>query len=257
MKFALAGKGGVGKTSLCGTLARVLARDGYRVLAVDNDMNPNLSLTLGIPAEVMTELPTLGREVVRRNKEGEFELAMTLEEICDAYSLPGPEDITLIVAGQPKEANTGCFGYAHMAVRCVIEVAEDSPDDVLILDTEASTEHLLVATAEHVDAMFAVVEPYFTSLETGRRVVMLARDLGVERVGMIANKVRGEEEVAVVEAFGRENDIEVVGCIPWDDSFKEAELVERAPLDYKPGSEAIAAIAELAPRLLSTSRATS
>jgi len=253
MKLALAGKGGVGKTSICGTLARVLARDGYRVLAIDNDMNPNLSLTLGIPPEVMTQLPSFGHDVVRRSEKGGFELLMSVEEICEAYSLPGPEGISLLVAGQPKEANTGCFGTAHMAVRCVIEVTEDSSHDVLLLDTEASTEHLLVATAQHVDAMFVVVEPFFTSLETGRRTVMLAKDLGLERVALIANKVRDEKEAAVVEAFGRDNDIEVIGVIPFDGCFREAERVPRAPLDHDPEAGAMRAIADLAPRLLSAS----
>ena len=250
MKLAIAGKGGVGKTSICGTLARVLARDGYRVLAIDNDMNPNLSLTLGIPPEVMTQLPSFGHDVVKRNEKGGFELLMSVEEICEAYSLPGPEGISLLVAGQPTEANTGCFGAAHMAVRCVIEVAEDSSHDVLLLDTEASTEHLLVATAQHVDAMFVVVEPYFTSLETGRRTVMLAKDLGLERVALIANKVRGQKEVDAVEAFAADNDIEVIGVIPFDDCFREAERVPRAPLDYDPEAAAMRAISELAPRLL-------
>ena len=63
----------------------------------------------------------------------------------------------------------------HAAVRGVIEVAEDSPGHVSILDTEASTEHLLVSTAKHAHAMFTVVEPYFTSLETGRRINLLAK----------------------------------------------------------------------------------
>ena len=251
MKLAIAGKGGVGKTSISGTLARLLARDGYRVLAVDNDMNPNLSLTLGIPPEVMTQLPSFGPDVVRKKEGGGFELMMSVEEICQAYSLPGPEGVTLLVAGQPTEANTGCFGHVHTAVRCVIEVAEDSNQDVLLLDTEASTEHLLVATARHVDAMFVVVEPYFTSLETGRRTVMLARDLGLERVAIIANKVRGQDEAAVVEEFFGEHDIEVLGTIPFDDCFREAERVPSAPLDYNPDAGAIKAIAELAPRLLS------
>ena len=255
MKLAIAGKGGVGKTSICGTLARVLARDGYRVLAIDNDMNPNLSLTLGIPPEVMTQLPSFGHDVATRNEKGNFELAMTVEEICEAYSLPGPDGISLLVAGQPMEANTGCFGQAHMAVRCVIEVAEDTSQDVLLLDTEASTEHLLVSTAEHVEAMFVVVEPFFTSLETGRRTVMLAKDLGLERVGLIANKVRGEEEVTTVESFARDNDLEVVGTIPFDNCFRDAERVPRAPLDYDPDAAAMQAIAQLAPRLLSASPA--
>ncbi len=107
MKLAIAGKGGVGKTSISGTLARLLAQDGYRVLAVDNDMNPNLSLTLGIPAERMTELPTFGPEVVRERENGGYELAMTLEQIRTAYSLAAPDGVTLLVAAQPKQAGTG------------------------------------------------------------------------------------------------------------------------------------------------------
>lgn len=138
----------------------------------------------------------------------------------------------------------------HAAVRGVIEVADDSPEDVCILDTEASTEHLLVATARHADAMFAVVEPYFTSLETGRRISVLAEDLGLKRVGLIANKVRGEEDVALVDAFAREHGIEVVGTVPYDECFREAERASRAPLDHDPEAPAMAAIDELAARLL-------
>ena len=107
MKLAIAGKGGSGKTSIAGTLARQLARGGYRVLAVDNDLNPNLSLTLGIAAERMRALPTFGPEVVRETEDGGYELAMTLEEICAEYSLSAPDGITLLVAAQPKQAGTG------------------------------------------------------------------------------------------------------------------------------------------------------
>ncbi len=106
MKLALAGKGGAGKTSITGTLARIFARDGYRVLAVDNDMNPNLSLTLGIPAERMMELPVFPPEVVRE-ANGSYELAMSLEEICATYSLSAPDGVTLLTAAQPKQASTG------------------------------------------------------------------------------------------------------------------------------------------------------
>ena len=143
----------------------------------------------------------------------------------------------------------------HAAVRGVIEVADDSPGDVCILDTEASTEHLLVATARHADAMFAVVEPYFTSLETGRRITMLARDLGLRRVGLIANKVLGEQDVAVAEAFAGEHGIELVGAVPYDECFHRAERASRAPLDFDREAPAMAAIRDLASRLLVAHRA--
>jgi len=138
----------------------------------------------------------------------------------------------------------------HAAVRGVIEAAEDSPAHVSILDTEASTEHLLVSTAKHAHAMFAVVEPYFTSLETGRRINLLARDLGIERVALIVNKVRSQEDLEAVDAFAEEEGLEVVGTVPYDDCFHEAERVSRAPLDFAPDAEAMIAIRRLAPRLL-------
>lgn len=138
----------------------------------------------------------------------------------------------------------------HAAVRGVIKVAEESPGHVTILDTEASTEHLLVSTAKHSDAMFAVVEPYFTSLETGRRINFLAKDLGIERVAMIANKVKGPEDLEIVDAFAQEEGLEVVGWVPWDNCFHEAERESRAPIDFAPEAEAMQAIDRLAPRLL-------
>ena len=143
----------------------------------------------------------------------------------------------------------------HAAVRGVVGAAEDSSSHVTILDTEASTEHLLVSTAKHAHAMFAVVEPYFTSLETGRRITMLARDLGIERVALILNKVRSEQDLEVADAFAREEGLEVVGAVPYDDCFHEAERASRAPLDFAPDAEAMAAIGRLAPRLLSNGAA--
>ena len=106
MKLAIAGKGGVGKTSISGTMARLLSRAGHRVLAIDGDSNPNLALTLGIPAERMGSMPTLSRDLLRRG-EGGAELTKTLEEICETHSLRGPDGVTLLVMAHPQHAGTG------------------------------------------------------------------------------------------------------------------------------------------------------
>jgi CO dehydrogenase maturation factor len=106
VKLAVAGKGGSGKTSISGTMARVLARSGHRVLAIDGDSNPNLALTLGIPAERMNDLPTLPRDLLQRTESG-AELTKTLEEICATHSLEGPDGVTLLVMAQPQHAGTG------------------------------------------------------------------------------------------------------------------------------------------------------
>ena len=106
MKLVVAGKGGSGKTSISGTMARLLARDGHRVLAIDGDSNPNLALTLGIPAERMDDLPTLPRDLLRRTEQG-AELTQTLDAICDSHSLTGADDVTLLVMAHPQHAGTG------------------------------------------------------------------------------------------------------------------------------------------------------
>ena len=106
MKLAVAGKGGSGKTSISGTMARLLARKGYRVLAIDGDSNPNLALTLGIPADRMNDLPTLPRDLLQRTESG-VELTKTLQEICETHSLDGPDGVTLLVMAHPQHAGTG------------------------------------------------------------------------------------------------------------------------------------------------------
>lgn len=106
MKLVVAGKGGSGKTSIAGTMARLLARDGYRVLAIDADSNPNLALTVGIPAARMRDMPTLPRTLLRRTEQG-AELSQTLAEICASHSLSGADDVTLLVMAHPQHAGTG------------------------------------------------------------------------------------------------------------------------------------------------------
>jgi len=106
MKLAIAGKGGSGKTSISGTMARLLARDGYNVLAIDGDSNPNLALTLGIPPERMNDLPTLPRDLLKRTEEG-VELTKSLDEVCDSHSLAGPDGVTLLVMAHPQHAGKG------------------------------------------------------------------------------------------------------------------------------------------------------
>jgi CO dehydrogenase maturation factor len=106
VKLAIAGKGGSGKTSISGTMARVLARQGKRVLAIDGDSNPNLALTLGLPLDAMSSMPTLTRDMLRRDETGTA-LALSLAEICDTHSIPAPDGVTLLVMANPQHAGTG------------------------------------------------------------------------------------------------------------------------------------------------------
>ena len=142
----------------------------------------------------------------------------------------------------------------HATVRSVIEAAPETDADVCILDTEASPEHLSRGTARYADAMYVVVEPYFKSLETGRRMTALAKDLGLSRAALIANKIRDEHELSAVREFAEQHGIEVAGVVPFDENMPRAEREGAAPLDVAPDSLAIAAIHELAQRVVANGR---
>src|SRR5215210_6294767 len=134
----------------------------------------------------------------------------------------------------------------HATVRSVVEVAAQAPEEVCILDTEASPEHLSRGTARYADAMLCVVEPYFKSLETGRRMAVLARELGLRRVAIVANKIAGDEEDAIVRRFAAEHGLEIAGVVPFDQHLPDAERAVAAPLDFAPDAPAVRAIERLA-----------
>lgn len=247
MKLAIAGKGGSGKTSVSGTLARLIARDGHSVLAIDGDTNPNLALTLGIPADRINDLPVLPSGLLERGDDG-FELKKSLAELRETHSVEGPDGVTLLVMAHPHEedAGTGCYCGMHATVRELIESATDVDADVTLLDTEASPEHLTRGTAKYADVMLTIVEPYFKSLETGRRMAELGKGLGLKRILLVANKVRDENELEAVREFAEKHGLEIAATVPYDEKLLEAERAEQAPLDFDPNSPAVQAIASIA-----------
>jgi CO dehydrogenase maturation factor len=251
MKLAVAGKGGSGKTSISGTMARLLARRGLSVLAIDGDSNPNLALTLGVPAERFNSMPTLPRDLLRRAEEG-FELTKSVDEVRTSHSLEGPDGTTLLVMAhpQPEEAGQGCLCGMHATVRTLIEALPDGERDVTILDTEASPEHLRRGTAKYADVLVTVVEPYYKSLETGRRMAALATELGLERVALVANKIRDERDLEAVREFAGAHELELIGAVPFDEGMSAAERAGVAPLDHDPEMPAVRAIDDLAGQLV-------
>jgi CO dehydrogenase maturation factor len=109
MKIAVSGKGGSGKTSISGTLARLMARAGRRVVAIDGDLNPNLALTLGLRQERFDELPAVPHgllEHLRVNGETTLKLSKTFDEVVSEHGIECPDNVRLLLMGQPL-AGTG------------------------------------------------------------------------------------------------------------------------------------------------------
>lgn len=104
MKIAIGGKGGSGKTTLAGTLARALARRGFSVLAVDGDSNPNLGLSLGLGL-TDTEALLAAREELDGNPDGH---EPTAEGIIERFGADGPDGTRLVQVSRIDEPLSGC-----------------------------------------------------------------------------------------------------------------------------------------------------
>ena len=111
MRVAVAGKGGSGKTTIAGTLARSFARKGYRVLAIDNDVNPNLAITLGIARGVAAEIVPLPHNLLEERTDSSgnrtFALAISPDAIAERYGVKAGDDVTLLLMGRADHAGVG------------------------------------------------------------------------------------------------------------------------------------------------------
>jgi len=120
------------------------------------------------------------------------------------------------------------------------------PDDVTILDTEASIEHMTRGTVRTSDAVLLVTEPYFRSLETTGRLAPLAHELGIPHVWAVANKVRTSADEAAVREYCARHSIELLAVVPFDPRVTEADNAGVSALDHAPDSPAMLAAAALA-----------
>jgi CO dehydrogenase maturation factor len=237
MKLAITGKGGVGKSTLAAMLTLLLTRKGVKVLALDADPDANLAGSLGISMEEQKSIVPIAEQTrlieertgaqVRRYGQM-FKLNPTVDDIAGSYGF-NKDGYSLLVLGAVDQGGGGCGCPEGVLIRALVSDMVLNKSEALIMDMEAGVEHLGRATARGVDCMLIVVEPGQRSVDCAKRIIRMAHEIGLRNLQMVANKVASADE----EAFIRQAlpELPLLGVVPFDKSFGEADRKGCAPLD--------------------------
>lgn len=229
MKIAVSGKGGVGKTTLSAFLIKWFAAQGKNVLAIDADPDANLGHALGVsnaleitPISGMKELIAERTESTPGGFGGFFKMNPKVDDLPDKVAVPCDDRIRLMVMGGVKKGGTGCVCPESILLKNLVQHLILRRDEVIVLDMEAGIEHLGRATSQAVDRLIIVVEPGQRSIDTAMKIKELARDIGLNNLALVGNKVRGPADRDFLK--NRLADFTFLGFIPYDEKIIEADL---------------------------------
>lgn len=240
MKLAITGKGGVGKTTLTALLAQVYADQGRDVLAVDADPSPCLAGALGFPDELREKLsPIAEMDALIEERTGAkpgtvggfFTLNPRVDDIPERFSVLH-RGVRLLESGSVDLGGSGCICPESAMLKTLFTHLLFRKDDVLLLDMYAGVEHLGRATVDFVDGMIVVVEPTRRSLGTAAQIKKLANDIGLNRLYLVGNKVRNDEEEKFLEIATP--GLPVLGFLPADLKVQEADRLGIPVYDHVP-----------------------
>ena len=238
MKLAITGKGGVGKTTLSSTLARLYADEGRTVLAADVDPDANLGLALGLTEdEVNSIIPVSKMKQLAKERTGANDLNSFYKLNPEVSDLPDKlakeiNGVKLLVMGTVDTGGSGCVCPEHVMLKALLSSLVFRKDDVVIMDMEAGLEHLGRGTASMVDQFIVVIEPGARSVQTYEKVKKLAADLGIHRVSVVANKIRDESDREFIRSRIPADDL--LGFISYSPTVIDADRRGLSPYDCSP-----------------------
>lgn len=227
MKLAVAGKGGVGKTTLTVWMADYLARKGEDVWLVDADTALSLGPAMGLsPDEIPVPL-VLQKDLIQERVGGGGFINMN-PKVDDLINKLSKEvnGMHLLVMGTIAGAGSGCGCAPNALLKAVLLHLILKASQWLFVDLEAGVEHLGRGTIYSVDGLIVVSEPSIRSLQTASQISTLADDLGLKKQGLVINRLDQE--------FKFPEDLKLppkLGQIPPLDSLQKRQQTSSSVLD--------------------------
>lgn len=231
---------------MAGTFARMVARQGTPVLAIDSDPMPGLAFSIGVE---VSDAP-IPDEAVEERAEGEdgpryrLRSGLSAAEAVEQYAALGPDGVRFLQFGKFRSGNQ--FMRSQLAFR---QILEELPEDpwAMVGDLPGGTRQAFYGWGSYARTILIVAEPTTKSLMSARRLARLALVAdGPQQVLAVASKTRSPEDAETVH---RATGLDVVGVIPWDEALADAERQGKAPIDEAPDSIAVRAIESLLERL--------
>ncbi len=215
--IAMAGKGGVGKTTLCGLLIQYLCETGRKpVLAVDADANSNLNEVLGVEAgetlgDIREELERVGTDILPGGMAKGDYMEMRMND-----ALAEEDDFDLLVMGRTQ--GKGCYCFVNGLLQTQMQKLESSYP-YIVVDNEAGLEHISRGILPSMDITLLVSDCSRRGVQAAGRIAQLIRDLNLktERVGLIVNRApEGMLNEGIREEIQKQG-LELLGVVPHDD----------------------------------------
>jgi len=241
MRIAVTGKGGAGKSTVAGALARHLAARGRTVVAVDADPNPNLGLCLGLPKETVASMEPILNALLASGHTHD-DPTPEPDELLARYGVAAPGGITVVATGKIERPSNACLCCGSHNTTRQFFGGLPAEGRIVLADLEAGLNDLLWARPGPGDVVLAVAEPSAKAVEVARRAVSIAQGMGVQRILGVANRAGSVDDV---EALARALGVEVLP-VAEDPAVEAADELGVAPMDRDAASPAMADIARLA-----------
>lgn len=247
MRLAVTGKGGAGKSMIAATMARILARRGHSVLAINSDLMGGLPCSLGAARSAKPALT----EAVQKLESGRWRLreGMGPARAVMQFSTLAPDGVRLLdcgelPAGDPDPLNASITAFGHM-IRGLDEQATSFRDLTLVADLPAGPRPTAYDWAPFADVFLVVVEPTWKSALTGRRVARIVRSRGAAPALLVANKATDADLRPADDLVGEV----AFATIPADQAVLDADRTGVAPIDHAPSAPAVRAIERMVDEL--------
>ena len=222
--IAVAGKGGVGKTTTCGMIIDYLcSKKNGPVLVVDADANANLNEVLGV--EVETSLGAIREEMAQAELKGTIPAGMTKADYAEFKfnsALVEEDDFDMLVMGRTQ--GKGCYCYVNGVLKTQVDKYAKNYQ-YIVMDNEAGLEHVARGTLPHVDTMLLISDCSRRGIQAAARVAEMVEELNLNpgKLGLIVNRApNGILNDGVREEIEKHG-LELLGVLPQDEGVYDCD----------------------------------